>query len=74
MQSAAEIAGKKYVAALMAATVGYYWEIVHVKTGDVVNRGFSSGFGSDCVGVAPDKLPGFEIRTIAAYRAPFIEI
>lgn len=72
-EKAAAEAGQKYVKAITEATIGYYWEIVHVATSQVVNSGFTAGFGKDVPGVREHK-PGLEMRTIAAYRTPFLEI
>jgi len=74
-EEAALLAGQKYIKALMDSTFGYYWEKVHAESGTVVNSGFTVGFGCDRAGTRPDeKLKGYEMRTMAVYRAPTLGV
>lgn len=46
---------------------GHYWEVVHAKTGQVVNSGFEKGDGL-IPGQMPDKnVKGFDYRVIPLY-------
>ena len=72
-EKAAVSAAQKYIKAIAEETIGYYWEVVHVATKQVVNSGFTAGFGKDLPGIRPHK-PGLEMRTIATYRTPLLEI
>lgn len=46
---------------------GHYWEVVHAKTGQVVNSGFEKGDGL-IPGQMPDKnVKGFNYRFIPLY-------
>lgn len=46
---------------------GHYWEVVHAKTGQVVNSGFEKG-DSLVPGQSPDKnVKGFNYRVIPLY-------
>lgn len=73
-EMAAVTAAQKYVKSIIDETIGYYWQVVHLKTNEVVNSGFTAGFGNDVPGSHPGKTPGFEMRTIAVYRTPLVEI
>lgn len=73
-ENAAITAAHKYVKSIIDETIGYYWQMVHQKTNEVVNSGFIFGFGNDVPGSRSGKKPGFEMRTIAVYRTPLVEI
>jgi len=49
----------------MKTPFGYYWEILHKKTGDVINSGFSKDPME--VGEKPTSIKGFVCRTIPLY-------
>lgn len=50
---------------------GYYWEVVHKATGEVVNDGFTRYHSGDQIppSEVDAKVKGFVVRTMALFKA-----